>query len=68
MTLGRVKWFDEIKGYGLIQPEDGGPDVFVHSSAVEHAGLASLPKGVKISFDLTLGRNGVRSAEHLRIE
>jgi CspA family cold shock protein len=68
MASGKVKWFDATKGYGFIQPDDGSQDVFVHVRAVEHAGLVSLPNGAKISYDLMLGRNGARAAEHLQIE
>lgn len=68
MNLGKVKWFNTAKGYGFIQPDDGGKDVFVHISAVESAGLTKLPDGAKISYDLTIGRNGKPSAEHLRLE
>ena len=64
---GRVKWFDPAKGYGFIQPGDGGKDVFVHISAVERAGLTTLREGQKVSFDLTPGRNGKESAENLKL-
>ena len=52
MSTGTVKWFNAQKGYGFIQPEDGGADVFVHISAVERAGLRSLDEGQKITFEL----------------
>ena len=52
MTTGTVKWFNATKGFGFIQPEDGGNDVFVHISAVERAGLGSLHEGQKIGFEL----------------
>jgi len=68
MANGKVKWFDATKGYGFIQPDDGSQEVFVHVSAVEHAGLVSLQNGAKISYELTVGRNGARAAQHLRIE
>lgn len=67
MAIGKVKWFNTDKGYGFIQPDDGGKDVFVHISAVEKSGLTSLPEGAKISYDLMIGRNGKQLAEHLRI-
>ncbi|HUO00023.1 MAG TPA: cold-shock protein [Bradyrhizobium sp.] len=67
MAIGKVKWFNIAKGYGFIQPDDGGKDVFVHISAVEKSGLTSLPEGAKISYDLMIGRNGKQLAEHLRI-
>lgn len=51
MPVGTVKWFNNVKGYGFIQPEGGGPDVFVHISAVERAGLRTLNEGQKISFE-----------------
>ncbi len=52
MTTGTVKWFNGQKGFGFIQPDDGGSDVFVHISAVERAGLASLREGQKVTFEL----------------
>ncbi|MBX7248973.1 MAG: cold-shock protein [Caulobacteraceae bacterium] len=52
MSTGTVKWFNTTKGYGFIQPEDGGKDVFVHISAVQRAGLQGLNEGQRVSFDL----------------
>jgi CspA family cold shock protein len=52
MTTGTVKWFNGQKGFGFIQPDDGGTDVFVHISAVERAGMASLHEGQKVNFEL----------------
>ena len=52
MATGTVKWFNTTKGYGFIQPEDGGKDVFVHISAVERAGLRGLNEGQRVSFQL----------------
>ena len=52
MATGTVKWFNTTKGFGFIQPEDGGKDVFVHISAVERAGLHSLNEGQRVSFEL----------------
>jgi CspA family cold shock protein len=52
MSTGTVKWFNTTKGYGFIQPEEGGPDVFVHISAVEKAGLRSLNEGQRVSYEL----------------
>ena len=65
MATGTVKWFNGQKGYGFIQPQDGGKDVFVHISAVEKAGWAGLNEGDKISFDIVPGK-GKESAENLR--
>jgi cold shock protein len=67
MTKGTVKWFNATKGYGFIQPADGGQDVFVHIRAVERAGMHSLNEGQKISFDVVADRRtGKSSAENLR--
>ncbi len=65
MTTGTVKWFNSVKGYGFIQPEDGGSDVFVHVSAVESAGLDGLREGQKIQYELVPGRDGKSAAENL---
>ncbi len=65
MAAGTVKWFNPVKGYGFIQPDDGSRDAFVHISAVERAGLTSLREGQKVEFDLVPGRNGKTSAENL---
>jgi CspA family cold shock protein len=67
VAMGIVKWFNATKGYGFIQPNDGGKDVFVHVSAVEKAGYSGLAEGAKISYELVAGRNGKQSAENLRI-
>ena len=67
MPIGTVKWFNSTKGYGFIQPENGGPDVFVHISAVERAGLSTLSEGQKVSYELQPGQNGKSSAENLSI-
>jgi len=68
MTTGVVKWFNGQKGYGFIQPDDGGKDVFVHISAVERAGLSHLNEGQKISFEVTADRRtGKTSAGNLRV-
>lgn len=66
MALGTVKWFNATKGYGFIQPEDGGKDVFVHISAVEKAGYTGLAEGARISYEVVANR-GKESAENLRL-
>ena len=65
MTTGTVKWFNPAKGFGFIEPEDGGKDAFVHISAVEHAGLDTLREGQKVEFELVSGEDGRSSAENL---
>jgi len=66
MINGTVKFFNNSKGFGFIQPEDGSKDVFVHISAVERAGLATLSENQKVSFDLERGANGKVSATNLK--
>ena len=67
MSTGTVKWFNSTKGYGFIQPDDGGADVFVHISAVERAGLGSLSEGQRLSFELQRDpRKGKSAAANLR--
>ena len=66
MATGTVKWFNATKGYGFIQPDKGGKDVFVHISAVEKAGLSSLNEGDKVSYEEKENR-GKMSAESLRV-
>jgi len=56
MATGTVKWFNTQKGFGFIQPDDGGKDVFVHISAVERAGMGSLAEGQKIKYEVTMDR------------
>ena len=65
MSTGTVKWFNSTKGYGFIEPEDGGKDIFVHISAVERAGMSTLREGQKIDFEVVAGQNGKSSAENL---
>jgi cold shock protein len=67
MTQGTVKWFNDKKGYGFIQPDDGSPDIFVNINAVERAGMQGLNEGQKISFQVFPNPNtGKSSAENLR--
>jgi len=67
MSTGTVKWFNSTKGYGFIQPESGGADVFVHISAVERAGLGSLTEGQKVSYEEQRDpKRGKSSAENLK--
>ena len=67
MATGTVKWFNATKGYGFIQPDDGGADVFVHISAVERAGMRSLNEGQKLSYELERDqRSGKTSAGQLQ--
>lgn len=65
MINGTVKFFNNAKGFGFIQPEDGSKDVFVHISAVERAGLATLSENQRVSFELERGANGKVSAAKL---
>lgn len=67
MAQGTVKWFDSVKGFGFIQPDDGPPDAFVHISAVEQAGLSGLNKGQKVEYELVPGRNGKFAAENIAL-
>lgn len=68
MATGTVKWFNGTKGYGFIQPDDGGADVFVHISAVERAGLRSLNEGQKVTYELEQDRrSGKMSAGNLQV-
>ena len=68
MTNGTVKWFNSQKGFGFIQPDTGGSDVFVHISAVERAGISTLNEGQKVSFEVVADRRtGKSAAENLKI-
>lgn len=67
MNIGTVKWFNATKGFGFIQPESGGADVFVHISALERAGMQSLAEGQKVQFEIVQDdRTGKRSAGNLQ--
>jgi cold shock protein len=67
VATGTVKWFNETKGYGFIQPDNGGKDVFVHISAVERSGLRSLAEGQKITYEVEADRrSGKESAVNLK--
>ena len=67
MANGTVKWYNPTKGFGFIQPDNGGKDVFVHASALERAGIRSLDDGQKVTFDVQEGRDGRPSAENLSV-
>jgi CspA family cold shock protein len=67
MASGTVKWFNTAKGFGFIQPDDGGSDVFVHVSAVEQANLPGLNEGQRVNFEVKAGRDGRASAENLSL-
>jgi CspA family cold shock protein len=66
MTIGTVKFFNEQKGYGFISPEGGGQDAFVHISAVERAGLRTLDRDQRVSYDLETDRRGKTSAVNIQ--
>ena len=66
MSTGTVKWFNETKGYGFIQPDDGSKDVFVHISAVERAGMVTLKDGQKVTYELEEDRRGKMAAVNLQ--
>ena len=67
MANGTVKWFNATKGYGFIEPEAGGKDVFVHISAVERSGLNGLNDNQKVSYEVETGRNGREAAADLKL-
>jgi cold shock protein len=66
LQTGTVKWFNATKGFGFIQPDSGGPDAFVHISAVERSGLGELREGDRVQYELVRGNNGKSSAEDLK--
>jgi cold shock protein len=66
MAIGTVKWFNGTKGFGFIQPDDGGNDVFVHISAVERAGMTTLNKDQRVSYELETDQRGKTSAVNLQ--
>jgi len=67
MTMGTVKFYNDQKGFGFIQPDTGGKDAFVHVSALERAGISTLVEGQKVSYDLERGRDGKESATNLQV-
>jgi len=67
MANGTVKWFNTSKGFGFIEPESGGRDVFVHISSVERAGLTGLADAQKVTYDVEAGRDGRESATNIAI-
>jgi CspA family cold shock protein len=68
MSIGTVKWFNTTKGYGFIQPEDGGADVFVHVTAVQRAGLRSLAEGQRVTYDVVRDRGKVAASNLMPME
>ena len=68
MPTGKVKWFNPTKGYGFIEPSDGGRDAFVHISAVERAGLSTLHEGQEVEYELVPGQSGKSSADNLVVK
>ena len=67
MVTGTVKFFNTSKGYGFIQPEEGGTDVFVHMTALDKAGIGTLKEGQRVQFDVVKGQNGKEAADNLSI-
>ena len=66
MPTGKVKWFNPEKGFGFIEPDEGGSDAFVHITAVRNSGLDGLDEGQALEYELVEGRNGKMSAENLK--
>ncbi|MHA1599036.1 MAG: cold-shock protein [Alphaproteobacteria bacterium] len=67
MVNGTVKWFNATKGFGFIEPEDGGKDAFVHISTLEASGIGTLNDGQKVSYELVAGRDGKEAAENVQL-
>jgi CspA family cold shock protein len=67
MVTGTVKFFNTSKGYGFIQPEEGGTDVFVHMTALDKAGIGTLKEGQRVQFDVVKGQNGKEAADNLSL-
>mgnify|MGYP006134913523 CR=1 FL=1 len=67
MATGTVKWFNPTKGFGFIEPDEGGPDAFVHITALEQSNIDTLNEGAKVSFDLEAGQNGKQAAINLKV-
>jgi len=66
MATGKVKWFNDAKGYGFITPDGGGEDLFAHFSAIQAAGFKTLKEGQKVSFDITEGNKGKKQASNIQ--
>jgi CspA family cold shock protein len=67
MSQGRVKWFNDLKGFGFIEPDSGGPDIFAHFSAIEMEGFKTLKEGARVCFEIEHGPQGLL-AQHIRTE
>ncbi len=67
MILGKVKWFNEAKGFGFIQPSDGSADVFVHYSAIQQGGLRALAEGQDVQFEVETGSKGPQAVQVLAV-
>jgi CspA family cold shock protein len=67
MATGTVKWFDDAKGYGFIQPEDGGKDLFVHHSQIDGSGFKSLAEGAKVEFEAREGQKGPEATNVVQV-
>jgi CspA family cold shock protein len=67
MPTGTVKWFNPTKGFGFVQPDTGGKDIFVHISAVQRAGMQTLKEGQKVTYEIQTQKDGRKSAENLAV-